>query len=264
MPGGGVPRPLAELPTSELAHLEGVAFDVDDTITEGGRLEAVAYDALWALHRAGVSLVAVTGRPLGWAEVYARQWPIDAAVGENGAGWFWLEGHKLRHGFFSAIDRRTEERARLDRIRARVGAELPTLPLASDVLGRRCDLAWDIGEENSASPDELARFRAIAEAEGARVTTSSVHAHAVPGGWDKALGLEAVVRAALGRALDVARWVYVGDSANDEPAFAHFGPRSVGVANLRWQGLGHRPAYITSAPRGSGFAELATRILAAR
>lgn len=258
------PRPLGEIPDAALVDLEGLAFDVDDTITRDGRLEAVAYEALWALHDAGVALVAVTGRPLGWAEVYARQWPVRAAVGENGAGWFWLEGQVLRTGHFSSEAERADERARLERVRARVAAALPTLPLASDVLGRRCDLAWDIGEAHTASADELERFRAIAAAEGARVTTSSVHAHAVPGRWDKALGLAAAIDAALGRPLDVARWLYVGDSANDEPAFAHFGPRAIGVANLRLEGLVHPPAYLTTAPRGEGFAELAARILAAR
>jgi len=39
-----------------------------------------AYAALFDLARAGLRLIAVTGRPLGFAEVAARMWPIAAAV----------------------------------------------------------------------------------------------------------------------------------------------------------------------------------------
>ena len=76
-------RPLAQMPDALAAAIVGVAFDVDDTLTRHGRLERAAYEALWALHDAGLRLIAITGRPLGFAEVYARQWPVDAAVGED-------------------------------------------------------------------------------------------------------------------------------------------------------------------------------------
>ena len=82
-------RPLSELDAPACAGVEGVLFDVDDTVTKDGRLERVAYDALWALRDAGLRLVAVTGRPLGWVDVLARHWPVDLAIGENGAGWVW-------------------------------------------------------------------------------------------------------------------------------------------------------------------------------
>ena len=60
-------------------------FDLDDTLLTHGRLTRQAYDALWDLHDAGLKLVAVTGRPSGWGEVLARQWPIEGCVTENGA-----------------------------------------------------------------------------------------------------------------------------------------------------------------------------------
>ena len=61
------------------------------------------------------------------------------------------------------------------------------------------------------------------------------------------------------------RWVYVGDSTNDQLMFAHF-VHSVGVANIRRfeSELTHKPRYITQGARGAGFAEVARAILAAR
>jgi hydroxymethylpyrimidine pyrophosphatase-like HAD family hydrolase len=67
-----------------------------------------------------------------------------------------------------------------------------------------------------------------------------------------------------GRALDAdtARWVYVGDSTNDQVMFEHFAC-SVGVANIRRfeDQLTHRPRYITPSERGAGFAELTRHLL---
>jgi hypothetical protein len=260
-------RPLAELPNEIARDVLGVAFDVDDTLTRYGRLERAAYEALWALHEAGVRLVAVTGRPLGFAEVYARQWPIDVAVGENGAGWIaWdgSQGDRRRAGFAADLGELDRHRAVLDRIAHRVANEIPTLPLAADAWLRRCDLAWDVGEAHHATDDERARFVAICTEEGASVTTSSVHTHAVPGRWDKATGIELALRDALGLPLDDARWIFVGDSGNDEAAFARFPLTSVGVANLRVDALRHRPAYLASLGHGEGFAEVAARVLEAR
>ena len=36
----------------------------------------------------GFIVVPVTGRPAGWCDLIARQWPVDAVVGENGAFYF--------------------------------------------------------------------------------------------------------------------------------------------------------------------------------
>lgn len=61
------------------------------------------------------------------------------------------------------------------------------------------------------------------------------------------------------------RWVYVGDSTNDQLMFEAF-PHSIGVANVRrfTAQLTHPPRYITAGERGAGFAEVAAALLAAR
>jgi hydroxymethylpyrimidine pyrophosphatase-like HAD family hydrolase len=73
-----------------------------------------------------------------------------------------------------------------------------------------------------------------------------------------------MVRRLYGRDLDVERerWVYVGDSTNDQQMFGWFA-LSVGVANLRRFAaeLHTWPAWITDGERGDGFAEVARRLL---
>ena len=78
-------RRLGELAADEALAIRGVLFNLDDTLLTHGVLTREAYGALWDLREAGLRLVAVTGRPGGWGEVIARQWPIEAAVTENGA-----------------------------------------------------------------------------------------------------------------------------------------------------------------------------------
>jgi FMN phosphatase YigB (HAD superfamily) len=68
-------RPLSALPPEDARRLRGVLFDLDDTLLSHGVLELAAYEALWRLYDAGLALVAVTGRPVGWADVLVRQWP---------------------------------------------------------------------------------------------------------------------------------------------------------------------------------------------
>src|SRR5437016_3594079 len=89
-------RPLAELDRDDARGISGLFFDLDDTLLTHGVLGRAAYSALWDLHEAGLELVAVTGRPSGWAEVFVRQWPIGGAVTENGAVFVVREGHGVR------------------------------------------------------------------------------------------------------------------------------------------------------------------------
>ncbi len=258
-------RPIDEMPRDVIANVEGVVFDVDDTLTTNGRLHPEAFEALWSLHRAGARLVAVTGRPLGWADAMASTWPIDLAVGENGAGWVYRDGRALAFGFFDDAEARAAQARLLDRVRAAVAREMPHVRLASDQPGRRCDLAFDVSEGVALGEHEIARLVAIIEAHGARALVSSVHAHVLPGAWDKAKGVRRAVPDALSIELDLARWLFVGDSGNDAAAFDFF-ELTVGVANVR-EHLGRLPTpprWITRAARGAGFAELAARIVGAR
>ena len=90
-------------------------------------------------------------------------------------------------------------------------------------------------------------------------------------GWfgehDKRSGARWIVQRLFGRDVEAERdrWVYVGDSTNDQAMFAHV-PLSVGVANLRQFAaqLHTWPAYLTDGERGRGFAQVVQALLAAR
>lgn len=43
--------PIQEIPPSICQNLQGIFCDIDDTLTEKGKLPDVAYQALWKGHR---------------------------------------------------------------------------------------------------------------------------------------------------------------------------------------------------------------------
>ena len=59
------PRPLTEFPIVDRRATDTVLFDIDDTITLGGRIPARAYEAMERLHQAGIVVVPVPGRSAG-------------------------------------------------------------------------------------------------------------------------------------------------------------------------------------------------------
>jgi HAD superfamily hydrolase (TIGR01484 family) len=249
------------------AGIRGLVFDIDDTVTRNGVLEPGAYVAMHRLADAGFDLVAVTGRPLGWADVVARHWPVRVAIGENGAGWSWVDGDRFREGYFCSEEERARQALLLDRIREEVARAMPQVRISSDNRARRCDLAFDIGELVSLPRPEIDALVSLIEGFGASCSVSTVHAHAVPGPWNKARGVGRALGDALAIDLDAEldQWVFVGDSGNDAEAFAYF-PKSVGVANVRshLDRLPVPPRYVTDAERGDGFAELADHLMEGR
>ena len=249
--------------------IHGLIFDIDDTITRNGVLEPGAYSAMHQLAEADFLLIAVTGRPLGWTDLIARLWPVRIAVGENGAGWAWVEGAEFHEGYFCSEQERSRYRELFGAIEQAVGEALPDVQRSSDHRARRCDLAFDIGESVALPPEDVERLTSIIEAHGAASSVSTVHAHAVPGPWNKALGVVRAAQEVLGIDLDDeterSRWVFVGDSGNDAAAFEYFA-NSVGVANVHEQlhRLPVAPRFVTPSDRGLGFAELASHLLSSR
>ncbi|MGB5375606.1 MAG: HAD-IIB family hydrolase [Polyangiales bacterium] len=245
------------------AGIRGLVFDIDDTVTRDGVLEPAAYTAMHRLAGAGFELVAVTGRPLGWTDVIARIWPVRIAVGENGAGWTWVDASGSHEGYFCDEAEREAQSRLLETVRQKVASAMPQITITNDHRHRRCDLAFDIGESRSLPRAEIDALVALIEDLGARTSVSTVHAHAVPGPWDKAEGVARALHEVLGIELgvEIDRWVFVGDSGNDAAAFARF-PKSVGVANVRehLDRLPVPPRYVTDGDRGVGFAELAAHL----
>jgi hydroxymethylpyrimidine pyrophosphatase-like HAD family hydrolase len=105
------------------------------------------------------------------------------------------------------------------------------------------------------------------ESEGLTAKISSIHVNGWLGHYDKLSTTKLFFqeRYALDLDLHKADLVFVGDSPNDQPMFEYF-PYSVGVANVRnfLDMLSSKPAFVTQAECGAGFAELAHTLLAAR
>ena len=261
------PAPIASLSAAAASAIAAVAFDVDDTVTRDGRLERVAFDALWSLHYAGLLLVAATGRPLGFCDVIARQWPVHAAVGENGAGWIWRDPTTgaAREAYAQDHAMRATSVQILERIRERVARELPELRVTDDQRQRRVDLAYDIGEHARVPAARVAALVALIESEGARSVVSSVHAHAFLGSYDKATGIRAALAAVSAQAVDDDSVLFIGDSGNDAAAFEAF-THSAAPSNVRpfLATLPRTPRYIADADRGVGFAEIVRTLLQRR
>jgi hypothetical protein len=263
-------QPLSRFSAAARARVRGVLFDIDDTLTTEGRLTATAYAALERLHEAGLLVVPITGRPAGWCDHFARMWPVDAVVGENGAFYFRYDAaeRKLIERFMAPPAERTENRRRLEALKREILAAVPGTGVASDQLYREADLAIDYREDVEPLPAEaVARIVALFEAAGATAKVSSIHVNGWFGDYDKLTTTRVMLAECFGVDLDADQeiYVFVGDSPNDAPMFAAF-PNAVGVANLRdfEDRLTAKPAFITRARAGAGFAELAAALLDAR
>ena len=261
-------QPLASWPAAARAGLVGVLTDIDDTLTTEGRITGDALQALGDLARAGLHVIPITGRPVGWSEPFALGWPVDGIVAENGAvALARTPAGVLRKLYQQDAAQRAANFARMQQVAQRILREVPGATLARDSAGRETDIAIDHSEFTHLPPEAIAQVAALMRAEGMNATVSSIHINGWYGAHDKLAGARWAVRELLGRELDaeLARWVYVGDSTNDVLMFQHFA-HSVGVANIRRfeAQLAHKPEYVTEGERGAGFAQVARAILAAR
>jgi HAD superfamily hydrolase (TIGR01484 family) len=261
------PLPWVHCPADALARAVGIFTDIDDTLTREGAIEPEALAALHALQGAAVPVIAITGRPLGWSEPFARAWPIAAIVPENGAVALIRERGGLVTEFAQDQATRDHNARRLREVASRVLRDVPGATLARDSAGRVTDIAIDHAEFARLDDATIEHVAAILRAEGMTATVSSIHVNGWFGDHDKLSGARWMVRRLFGRELDAERerWVYVGDSTNDQAMFGFF-PLSVGVANLRdfSAQLTTWPAYITEGERGAGFDEVARRLIAVR
>src|SRR5580692_11564998 len=146
---------LSALTSSEARRLKGLLFDLDDTLLTHGRLTRPAYDALWDMHDAGLELVAVTGRPSGWGEVLARQWPIEGCVTENGAIAIVRAGPGVTRSDSCDDAERRARRIRLAQLVERARETVPEARLTDDVDARRSDVTWDVGERVRLPEDRI-------------------------------------------------------------------------------------------------------------
>jgi HAD superfamily hydrolase (TIGR01484 family) len=258
--------PLSDL--HEPSRIRGLLFDIDETLTTGGKLTAEAYSAMERLKRAGKLLVPITGRPAGWCDHIARMWPVDAVVGENGAFYFYFSQGKLRRKFHDPDDVRVRNRKRLQTIGRKILGQVPGCALSADQPYRDTDLAIDFCEDVPPLPLEAARrIAALMRAEGLHAKISSIHVNGWFGGYDKLATTKQLFAEVFKCAPEILQreYAFAGDSPNDAPMFSFFDV-SVGVANVsRFAGhIETPPRYVTRSASGAGFAELAAQLLGDR
>ena len=261
------PRPLAQWPESARAAIGGFMTDIDDTLTCDGAIEPAALQALHGLAAAGLPVVAITGRPLGWSQAIASTWPVSAIVAENGAVALIRDGQRWLTEFVQDEATRHANAARLQAVAARVLGDVPGAVLSQDSPGRVTDIAVDHSEFVHLPPQRIEQVVALMHQAGMNATVSSIHINGWFGDHTKWTAARWMVRRLWGRELqdELNGWVYVGDSTNDQLMFQHF-PQAVGVANLMRFAADLKvwPAYLTPSERGMGFAEVAQAVLAAR
>jgi HAD superfamily hydrolase (TIGR01484 family) len=239
--------------------------DIDDTLTDEGLLGPEAYEALWRLHGAGIQVIPVTGRPAGWCELIARQWPVAGVVGENGGFYFRYHQKEMQRYFVFDPMTQAENRRKLDLIREEVLRQVPGCAVASDQFCRLMDLAIDFCEDVTPLPrSSVQKIVDIFHHHGAQAKISSIHVNGWFGTYDKLTTSLHFLKKEFGLTEAQAKTActFVGDSPNDEPMFQFF-PLSCAVANFKnfADQVQHRPGFIASLRGGQGFAEITDRLL---
>jgi HAD superfamily hydrolase (TIGR01484 family) len=267
-------KPLTDWPLEARRQIIGVFTDIDDTLTTDGAITADALQALHDLKAAGLHVIAITGRPVGWSEPFAARWPVDAIVAENGAVALhrphlssqiglqplYNEREALSKSYQLDATTRASNFTRMQQVLTRIERDVPGAMRSTDSAGRETDIAIDHSEFTHLPPAAIAQVVQIMQAEGLQATVSSIHINGWIGSHNKLQGAHWIVQTFLQRDLsqELKRWVYVGDSTNDQLMFEAF-DNSIGVANIKRfvPELKHLPRYIARSERGAGFAEVA-------
>ena len=260
-------RLIKHIPIKVCQNIRGFFFDIDDTVTTDGRLEGSAYIAIEKLHQTGLLTIPITGRPAGWCDMIARFWPVDGVVGENGAFYFAYDRNtlKMRRCYVRSEEQRREDQKKLATLKKEILQKVPGSEISADQAYREADLAVDFCEDVAPLPNEsVLKIKNIFEDSGAVAKISSIHVNGWFGDYDKLSTCQLFVSSQLGFKLSEQRekFIFVGDSPNDEPMFQYF-PNAVGVANVQnfKNQLQHPPTWVTHQESGFGFVELVDHLL---
>lgn len=255
----GMPKTLRPVADADFSKVRAVFTDVDGTLTTAGRLTSAMLSALERLQANRVPVVLVSGRPSGWGECWARQWPVAGVIVENGGlHYAWRKGKLVK----TYAERRTQRARHRVALRAHIAAVVRAVKgarLSLDSAATEVDLAIDYNEDAKLGPGGAARLEAALARRGVTAVRSSVHVNCWLGRFDKLTATRRFLEVEWGTTLrprDL-RYVYVGDSFNDAPMFGAFA-LSVGVANVLdvVDQLAARPAFITRAREAHGFTEV--------
>lgn len=248
-------------------NIRFVFTDIDDTLTSSGLLSAEAFQAIWMLQKKDIHVVPVTGRPAGWCELIARQWPVAGVIGENGGFYFRYNNRVMKRHFVHDAATRLDNQRRLERIRAEILAAVPGSRVASDQFCRMMDLAIDYCEDvEPLPPAEVEKIVGIFTKHGAQAKVSSIHVNGWFGDYNKLS--TCLIFCEREFKFDLknknSETAFVGDSPNDEPMFEFF-KNSFGVANVKKfaKVMNHLPQYVCDFEGGEGFAQISKQLVSA-
>lgn len=258
------------MPRHIATAIDVVLLDIDDTLTSNGRLVGSAFQSLEDLYNAGLFVVPVTGRPAGWCDLIARQWPVHGVVGENGAFYYSYNSEARFMNRVYALDQtnRTANQQAYAKLAEEILNEVPGCAVSADQPFRIADLAIDFCEDvTPLEREDILKIKAIFEQAGASAKISSIHVNGWFGRYDKLTMTRRLLHNLKGMDIDQEqqRIVFCGDSPNDAPMFAHF-PNACGVANIKDYAseIDVLPTYVTRHRGGEGFAELGKYLLHCR
>ena len=239
--------------------------DIDDTLTDDGRLGPEAYQSLWDLSKNGIQVIPVTGRPAGWCEMIARVWPVAGVIGENGGFYFRYHNQKMHRHFVFDESTQTKNQTKLETIQKEVLTTIPGSAVASDQFCRLMDLAIDFCEDVPRLPkSEVQKIVNVFTKHGAQAKVSSIHVNGWFGQYDKLSQTLNFLKTEFGLSPEKAQALcaFSGDSPNDEPMWKYF-PHGFAVANISEfvNDIKNKPAYVAGLRGGLGFQEIANVIL---
>lgn len=249
-----------------------VLTDVDDTMTMDGMLVPEAYTTLCDLSRAGLKVIAVTGRSAGWGSAHLQEWPLDGAITENGAiSYFHDKTISNTSAFGTIIHPSAVRNTNAAFLRASEAAYrlVPRSRPANDNYLRLYDYAIDHAEYifPPLSEEEIESIVSVFAKEGCVAKPSSIHINAWMGTFDKRQAALAFLsqREVYDDNCDRGKVLFVGDALNDEVMFEYF-PNACAVANIdKWlPRLKYAPAWVSTQRFGAGFAEIGQTVLSLR
>jgi len=259
---------FSQLSAHESKRIKGILTDIDDTLTENGKLTQEGFEALWRAKNAGLHVVPITGRPAGWCDMIARFWPVTGVIGENGAFYFYLQDNKCKRFYVNSPETREQNKKKLMKIKEVVLKNHSGVNIASDQAYREADLAIDFREEVPDQGFDVANsIKKIFESFGAVAKISSIHVNGWFGSYDKLKTTKLFLKNVL--ALDPENekenFIFFGDSPNDEPMFNYF-PLSCGIGNIdKYDSLiSKKPAFKSTNAGGKGVLEVINHILTLR
>jgi HAD superfamily hydrolase (TIGR01484 family) len=257
-------KPLKSFSSSDISY---VFTDIDGTLTTADKISGLTYQSLWSLKNHGVQIIPVTGRPAGWCELIARQWPVHGVIGENGAFYFRHTQNEMKRHFFSSQKDQENFRSKLKQIESEVLKQVKGSKVASDQFSRLFDLAIDFAEDVTPplSHEQINQIVKIFEKHGATCKVSHIHVNGWFGNQNKGDACFEYARKELGLKTEKEiqlKCAYVGDSPNDEPLFERF-ENSFGVANVvdYQEFMKVNPKYVSPSREGDGFVEIANHLL---